>query len=313
MRYRTWILAGALALGASRSASAQTAEVLPLAAEQFRDGRAALARNDYTLALGLFRASQELEPGRGKLLNIALCEEKLGFVTAATQHFQQLMPLLPSDDERVALVQQHLADLAPRATHLRLDLSSAAPAGTTVTFDGLPLAAAKLGTEMALDPGQYVVRVNATSLPERRYEVLVAEGKTMALTVEPGVVAQPKPIAQSEAPGPASRRRQVGFIVGGVGIAGVAAGAVTGILALVDRGFIDEQCPARAGCSADVLARASAGKSLSVVSALSLSAGAVGIGAGIYLVLSKGTSPNAPAAGLTLLPGGGRVGIRGTF
>lgn len=313
MRHLAWILASALAWCSPRIAFAQPANGPALAEEQFRDGRAALAQHDYKRALELFRASQELDPGKGKLLNIAVCEEELGLVTTATRHFREILPQLTAGDARLVLAQQHLAELAPRIARVRLDLTRTAPADTTVTFDGSPLASTTLGTEMTVDPGRYVVRVNAISVPERRYEVVVGAGDTVALTVEPGVMTPAKPTLPPETPQPRSSRRQVGFIVGGVGIAGLTVGAVTGILALVDRGVIAEQCPTHVGCSSDVLARASAGKSLSILSALSLSAGAVGIGAGFYLILSKGASTAATAAGLTLLPGGGRVGIRGTF
>ena len=317
MNYRGWLLTVTLALCTAENAYAQPTTLHAQADESFRQAREAAAHGDDRLALQLFRASHELEASRGTLLNIAICEEKLGLVTAAMQHFQEVLPQFAPGDERLALVQQHISDLVPRVPHLRVNVAIAAPAGTRVTFDGAPLAATRLGAEMAVDPGKHVITVNATGLPERRYDVVVEEGKALALTVEPGAIAPPKLLPRLDTPPPTSHRTQVGIIVGSAGIVALTVGGVAGVLALADRDAIESECPTRVGCSPEILDRARSGKSLSIVSALSLSAGAIGVGAGMYLVLSsgksRGTATAATTAGLTLLSDGGRLGIRGSF
>jgi hypothetical protein len=317
MRHQAWFLAIALALCSSRSALAQPTGAPTISDEHFRHGREALALRDYRLALHLFRASQELEPARGKLLNIALCEEKLGLVTAATQHFEQVLPQLAPGDERRALVQQHLAELAPRISYLRVDLASGAPVGARVSFNGAPLATSTLGTEMVIDPGKYVITVNTPDRSERRYDVVMEEGKALAITVEPGVVVSPKAPPREDAPQRTSNRTHVGIFLVSAGAAAVTIGGITGILARIDHDDVERLCPTRVACSPDALRQASAGESLSVISALTLSAGAIGAGVGSYLLLSGGKSrgPSTATAtvGLTLLPDGGRLGVRGSF
>ncbi len=147
---------------------------------------------------------------------------------------------------------------------------------------------------------------------EMRYALILEESKRASLVVEPGPVVAAENGASREAP-PTSGRRTAGFVVGGVGIAGLAAGSVTGILALADHSAAESGCPLHKGCSAEIVNRASTGKSLSVVSTVALAAGAVGVGVGLYLVLSSDGSKAAPTAGLTLLPDGGRLGFSAAF
>lgn len=312
MRYRTWLLALTLSLSAPQSALAQPEDTHAAAEDLFRQGREALSRKDYKGALELFNKAQGIEPGRGKLINIALCEEELGQLTEAAQHFQEVLPQLTPDDERLEIARQHLAGLGPRIPRLRIDLANGARGGAGVTLDGAPLSEAALGTEMPADPGKHVITVTAPGRREMRYDLTLEEGKRAALVVEPGAVVAAKNGAPREAH-PASSRRTAGFVVGGVGLAGLAAGGVTGILALVSHSAAESECPLHKGCSADIVNQASTGKSLSVVSTIAFAAGAVGVGVGLYLVLSSDRSSAAPRAGLTLLPDGGRLGFSAAF
>jgi hypothetical protein len=316
MRYRTLLLAITLSLGASTGALAQPVDAHAAAEEQFRQGREALERADYKAALGLFRKSQELEPGRGKLLNLAICEEQLGLLTEATQHFQDVLPQL-AGDERLTIAQQHLTALIPRVPHVRIELAPSSPPGATVSADGAPLAPTALGAEMPYNPGKHAFTVTAPGRSERRYDLTLEEGKRAALTVEAGAVITTEAVTLPEVtPTPTSSRRTVGFIVGGVGVAGLAVGAVTGIVSLNDHASALKACPTRMGCSSDVIAQAKSGQTLSIVSTAAFAAGAVAAGVGLYLVLSGGKGPSpaaAPRAGLTVLPGGARLGFEAAF
>ena len=115
---------------------------------------------------------------------------------------------------------------------------------------------------------------------------------------------------------PTSSRSTVGFVVGGVGVAGLAVGAVTGILALGDHASVVEACPAKVGCSSAVVDQAKSGQALSIVSTAAFAAGAAAAGVGLYLVLSSSKADvpvAAPRVGLTVLPGGVRLGLEAAF
>src|SRR4051812_40776592 len=123
MRPRTWLLAAVLSIAAPAVARAQPAEVHAAAEEQFRQGREAIKKGDYRLALKLLRASHTAEAGRGKLFNIAFCEEQLGLVASALKHFQEVLPQFPAGDERIEIVKLRLGQIEPRVPHLHLDFA----------------------------------------------------------------------------------------------------------------------------------------------------------------------------------------------
>src|SRR4051812_8453221 len=104
MRPRTLAFVLGLSTATPASALSQPADARATAEDQFRRGRELMNKGDCKRALELFRASQSAEPGRGKLANIALCEEKLGLLVPALRHFQEVLPQL-TGDERAGTVQ----------------------------------------------------------------------------------------------------------------------------------------------------------------------------------------------------------------
>src|SRR5579864_5264379 len=136
MRLRTLLVASSLL--ASTPVLAQPVDPHATAEEQFRQGREAAKRGDCKTALKFLRTSQAAEPGRGKLVNIAVCEEQLGLFGSAFKHFQEVQVQLEAGDDRAPIVKQHLDAIGPRVPYLRIDVASGAPAGTTVKLDGEP-------------------------------------------------------------------------------------------------------------------------------------------------------------------------------
>ncbi len=249
-------------------------------------------------------------------------------LATASRHFQEVLSQLPTGDNRIPFAKQRIKELAPRLPHLRIRLAAAASSGAVVMLDGVPIDPASLGAELPVDPGKHTVRVTAGPLSGRRYEVLAQEGKTATVDVEPEparpvIVPVPRPhdtgrpaddlalIQESNPPLPSSgnTRRTAGFVVGGAGIAGLALGSVTGLMALSRHSAMVESCSSK--CPPDIQDQIGTGKTLSVLSPVGFVVGAVGVGLGIYLVLSSSRSSDSPSVGLTVLPGG--AGLRGTF
>lgn len=222
-------LALAFLLSVPATAHAQGIDAHTEAENQFKKGRKAMDQGDYAEALVLFRASQALEAGRGKLLNMGICEERLGMVATALGHFQEVAKQLPANDDRRPIVLEYLQKLPLRIPHLRVDLSPAAPPSAEVTLDGAPLERARLGTDLALDAGKHVVVVKAPGASEKLYETTLEEGKRVTLSVEAGsplsAGPEPRPSAGPE-PDVAPRKSLAPAIgLGVVGVAGVAVGA----------------------------------------------------------------------------------------
>ena len=82
----------------------------PSAADvHFRAGREAAKRGDYVTACAELRASEELDPAPGTLLNLGDCEEHLGHRVRAYELFTQARAALSDADPRAKIVQERVA------------------------------------------------------------------------------------------------------------------------------------------------------------------------------------------------------------
>lgn len=318
MRLRNVLVTIVLSLSFSQTSVAQPKNAAPQADmnaradEQFRKGREEHDRGNFQKALEYFRESHALKPGRGTLLNMGLCEAKLGQLAKAMQHFEELLPQLPAGDERRQIVRDQLAAIKPKVPYLRIVLKANAPEGTIVTYDDSELEPGMVGTEMPVDPGKHVVVVEAKGLPNRTYDVTMDEGKRQTLEVEPGL-AEAKGAVEMPDDSSSNTKRTVAFVVGGVGVAGLVAGAITGGLALSDNHAAKDACPTRKGCSPDVIDLANRGQTLSVVNTVALAVGVVGVAVAIPLFVMSAKKEKSPAVGVWVSPYGARIGLSGRF
>lgn len=313
---------------------------------KFLQGREALNRGEYATALVLLRTSQDLYPSPGTLLNLALCEERLGMLGSAYAHFQEVGRLLAPGDDRLSIAKHGLASLEQRVPRLRIDLAKGAPEGTTIARGGALVPASDLGKDLLVDPGKHVIVASAPGRPDRSYEASLVEGGRVTLSVEPGPPPEPPkpdpappavdparaPVAPT-APVPVPRApveppprpaepddttsgmRTAAYVVGGVGVAGISVGAVTGILAFVRKGEVDDACGPKF-CTQEGLDAEASGKTMAAVSTVAFAVGFAGVGVGAVLLLTSGrggggktTTSIAPVG----LPGGAGVSARVRF
>jgi hypothetical protein len=319
LRFRTLLILTALSLGALHAPSAalaQPPDAHARAEQQFRQARKAMEAKEFRQALTLLHESQALEARPSTLLNIAVCEEQLGMLATAIKHFEEVVPQLKEGDARLDIAKEHIEKLGRRLPHVRIEMLPGVPKGTVILLDGAPVATAALGSEIPVDPGKHVVIGEAPGSPERRYEVVAEEAKRVVVSVKPWPDTSAPPPPPVEEPPPRDNRRLAGYVVGGVGLAGLGAGAVIGILTVLRHDELDRKCPSHTGCSPEVIRGASEGQSLSLASTVALAAGAAGLGVGTYLVLSSGTAKKTAATatvGAAVLPGGAMLGAWGKF
>lgn len=308
---------------------AEAQDVVAAAKEQFQLGREASDKRDFAKARDFFQKSYELHPTPGALLNLAVCEEELGLIASAFVRFRQFTDLVPSSDDRFAGAKRRMAALEPRVPMLRIELAAGAPAGTIVKRDAIAVAGKNLGADLPVDPGKHVVIVTAPGREERRYEVTLAEGQKEALKVEPGAeapsqdtppaatVTTPTPTltaTTSAPPPPSSGKRTAGFIVGGLGVAGLAVGGVTGALTFSKTSDVEAMCPNPDRCTNEGVAIADSARTLGLVSTVSFIAGAALVGAGVFLVVTGKPSAEAETAfAPVMLPGGAGLWAQGRF
>jgi hypothetical protein len=92
----------------------------------------------------------------------------------------------------------------------------------------------------------------------------------------------------------------LGYVVGGIGVAGVITSAVAGALVLQKKGVVDDHCDASKACDEEGLQAARTGKTLGIVTTAALVTGVIGVSAGTYLVLRAGQREDPSAASVAL-------------
>lgn len=302
-----WSLMLALALSGALASPARAQARDPAAAEAlFREGRALSDAGDIAGACAKFSESARLDPAVGTTFNIADCEERLGHLARAWTLFNEVTQRLPATDKRRAVAQKRAAALEPRLPKLSVRLAASAPAGTRVVRGGVELGSASLGTPLPVDPGEHVVVVSAPGRADKQFKLIISEREVRTLEVEVGpertapAEPPPRPIAGGAAALAAGRAPVLGYVIGGIGVAGFITGAVAGALVLQKKAVVDEHCDASKRCDAEGLDASESGRALGIVTTVGLVTGVVGVGAGTYLILSAGSREDSRAASVSL-------------
>src|SRR5947209_4053467 len=130
-------------IGVELAAHAETRD--PIAAEAlFRNGRARMEAGDVAGACPKFAESLRLDYAPGSLLNLAACEEELGRLATAWQHYVHLSELLPATDERRGYARERATKLERRIPRLTIRLARS-DLGVRVSRDDVELGRASLG------------------------------------------------------------------------------------------------------------------------------------------------------------------------
>jgi hypothetical protein len=277
----------------------------------FRAGRKAMEASAFGEACPKFAESNRLDPAVGTLFNLANCEEKIGKLAEASTHFREVLELLPPKDDRAPSARAHLATMAPRLSRLTLVIPPGEPDTLAVSRDGVGLGAAAIGVATVVNAGDHEVTATAPGHADAHLHLTIAEGERREIAVHAGPAVGPVegPVA-SASNDSAATRRTIGFVLGGVGIATLGVGAITGALTLGKASIVKDpaHCDAELRCDAVGVAAAKAGSTLSVVSTATIVGGAVAAAAGVVLVLTSRSS--APVtAGLVVSPIGATLQV----
>jgi hypothetical protein len=320
MRHPSLAIAALLAALAPRPACAQSTAA---AEALFNQGRTAMESKDYDTACQRFRESDKLDHAVGTLLNLAVCETTRGRLATGWELFRAVSEKLGGDDPRRDFVAKQLSQIEPRLPHLTLKLAAGAPEGTHAKEGDAEFAGGAFGVPLPMDPGKHSFVVDAPGYESRTVSLDLAEGSQEALEIAPGPALPAKAapsaaLSSDKAPvsgeGGGSDRRLLGWVIGGVGVAGLGVGAITGAMALGKKSTADDQCNSSTHvCSAEGRDAASAGRTLAVVSTVGWIAGAIGVGTGVYFILT-GSPKHAQTALVTeITPLGAGLRLTRTF
>jgi hypothetical protein len=222
VRYRTLIVAALASIaativpGSARADDSAGADVL------FQQGKSLNAEGKAAEACPKFEASYKLDKKLGTLLNWGDCLERTGKVASAHAHFAEAAEWAKREnDSRAEFAATRRDALTQRLPHLLLDVKLGREKLDVYENDAL-VDPSHYGLALAVDPGVVVVSVRRgeDELESRRVEAKEAAETDVALDLD-AIAASHPPKTKTLAAG--KRQRVAGFVVGGVGVAGLAA------------------------------------------------------------------------------------------
>ena len=293
-----------------------------------RDRRAA-----FLLALGLWLASAPAAaqpaappPVEDKALAEALFRDakallEAGKIASAWAAYGEAaaMASRAGQAEREDYARQQATAMEARLSRERIDVVDA-PAGLAVTLDGRPLSAAVWGTAVPVDPGEHAIAASAPGYERWLGKVSAKVGPdTLAVQIpglKPLAVVAPPPPPPAVAPPPpapvapppdASGRRVAGYVVGGVGLAGIVVGSIFGVRTFNKKSEGDQECKGTP-CTVAGLALQNQAATSATISTVAFAVGLAGVGAGIALVVTALPRRASPAARVWIAPAVGAGG-----
>jgi hypothetical protein len=319
-----------LLLGGARGAGAQTESAGARAAQSlFDEGRSLMDAGRFAEACPKLAESQRLEPGGGTLLNLALCDEKLGLLATAWTRFNDALSLAIADhrSEREAFARAHIAALLPRLPRLRIQMDAQGPSGQPITvhLDGEAVPREALQTATPIDPGSHRLEASSAGCVTWTTTATAAEHDTVTVHVP---VLEPLPVvggagppgspgdspgsrsadAPSEPPPTELRRSQAFWIVGGVAVASGVASVLTGVAALSAHESADNKCVAARSFCSDPSGVNDAARARTYAWVSTATLGGAVLGGVVALLLPR--EARRPEVDLAPIAGGVVVGVR---
>jgi hypothetical protein len=292
-------------LGARPAAAQNAAQAEAL----FQRGLSEMQAGDYDSGCPKLAESYRLDPLPGALFTLAECEAAWNKQATAIEHYQAFvdgLTALPAArrnrfDERRRMALQKIAALSATAPELTLVLAPGAAESLVVKRNGELVDPSSYGVSRKVDPGAYVFSAELDGQAQWERSVVLAASDRVQVEV-------PWPLQEAPAPSPAppaasepvaARRsplRPWFYASGAVGIAGIAAGAIAGGLALGKKNVIEQRCPDRQ-CDAQGHDAVESGQRAALASSVGFALGIAGAAAATTLFFLERRADARAAAG----------------
>jgi len=253
------------------------------------EGQKLFDAGDYAGALEKFNLADSLIPAPTLGLRSARCLVKLGRVVEASERYLEVIRV-QLDRSAPAVMRKAQADalaerekLLPTIPSLKIDLEGPTGSSLTVLIDDKPVPVALIGQKRPTDPGVHKVEVKRPDTSVSG-EVVLKPGEAGRLLLQ----LPPLPTAAPPPPKPETFPfRTVGWIGIGVGGAGLALGAISGVLSLTNEQSLLKRCGPDRLCPPDARSQSNAYDVMRAFTTIGLVIGGVGLGAGIPLLLVR--------------------------
>jgi len=235
-------------LTASTGAWAQTSQ--NAAAEAlFERGRNLLEAGRVEEACQQLEASERVDPAVGVLLYLGDCYERLGRTASAWATFREAASLADQSGQaqRKEIAMTRAAALEGRLAEVEVRVEPGALVeGLEVEVGGVVIPQASWGSALPVDPGQQRVTARAPGHTQwSEFITIPLQGSAQPITVPrlrrlPSAPTPP-PFADVDQ-NVGHTQRRAGIVVGGVGVAALAVGAVLGFRAMATNSDSESQC-----------------------------------------------------------------------
>jgi hypothetical protein len=336
-------LTASLFVATAGPASAQSDADKATARSLGQEGQEALDRKDFKTAEDRFKRAESLFHAPTLALGLARSLAANGKYVAAQETYNRIIregtpPGAPAAFVKaVEDAKSEVASVSPKIGGVTITV--AGPESPKVMLDDTQVPSAALGVKRPVDPGAHVVKATAEGYEPAEMRFSVAEGgsanaaltmkKASSVAVAP--VPGPAPAGPSTTPAPAtsssmapenadtgvstkSSQKTFGWVALGVGGAGLAVGAITGLLAIGKHSDLKDACGDNP-CPADKQSDVDSFHTMGTISTIGFIVGGVGVAAGTVLLLTAPKAQTASATKPSVTPfiGLGTVGAVGRF
>lgn len=290
---RVVALGFALSLVAEAEA-APTTQDRALAEQLFRDAKRLAKKGDYGAACPKFAESQRLDPQLGTLLHLATCHEQQGLTATAWAEYSEAVDRATEQGEakRARLARERADALEASLSRLRVK-SLGTHDGLEVVLDGVALGPASLASALPVDPGEHVIEARAPGHRPWHKTLSIPDGPAETEVVVPALEPESDAAGSHRtATTTGDEQRLAGWIVGGVGVVGLAVMAGFGARAASQASSADDECEGRF-CSQAGLDGHAAARTSATVATVGFVIGILGVGTGVTLLLTAPSDDSA--------------------
>lgn len=263
----------------------------------FVEAKRLMADNRVTEACHAFEESQRLDPAVGTQFNIADCYERQGSLATAYKQFSDLRDVLARvGDDRAPQAGARAKALEARLPRVTVRIPwEKSVSGLLVSRDDETLDRTRFGVAEPVNPGPHKIRVQATNKKPIELTVQASEGKTEVVDV-PALADTDKQVVIRNT---GFSQRNIGWVVGGVGLAAIGTSVALGLVAKSNYDSAVEgctdlgdrwQCPP-GNKSADASSAQSMGTAATIVGAIG---GAAVVAGGVLWFLAPRASSKGP-------------------
>jgi hypothetical protein len=289
-----WILAVSMLLVPVTWSSVARADDKAAAQKLLTEGNQAAGDGDYVVALDKFRSAYQVYKSPKILINIGTMLRQLGRNVEAAAVYESYQRDPGADPARAQEIQRILGEIDALVARIHVQINRP---DATLRLDGREVTGFVNGTVIRVEPGEHTLVANHPSFPPAVETVRVGPREERVVSLKLVPLGERTVIVEKVYTGP---QRTIGVVLGGVGLAGLAAGGASGVVAAVENHAAAAHCRANVDCDAQGVSLGKTAKTAATVSTVALSAGGGLLVTGVVLYFTapsrpKGDDP-APAA-----------------